>query len=648
MSWTGEEVSIGEGSYGRIYFGVSGTRQAATDDNQEPSAQVYIESRIKHDTVIEFVGYCCVDGSPRVSTYEFNSMGSLHDILHGVKGDFQGAQPGQVLSWAQRVKIFVDVAKGLRDLHDKGQPNSLHHDINSNNVLLLKDHVSKTSDSDVPNQTPVMEVRLATFDLGPFAWNAMTGQPDQKSDVYKYGVVLAELLTGRKPVDLTLPKKQQKLVKWFMKSLSSYREAIEGANQGFDDEKVRQLIDERLGDDYPLKGVVKAVKIAEMCLGPEPDFRPTMEIVVRALQPLLHYDTTVPLGDQNSQTSGSSPIQEDQVGCRDEEDFGVPEDLGNGAVEEDGAADEKDKPVNVPALSASIEEGSYGRVYIGVSESAQAAAVDQDPLTQVYMESRLKHENIIELIGYYVDGSPRFPGYEFDTIGSLLKHENIIKLLDHCVDGSLRVPAYEFDTIGSLQDVLRGDKGDIEGAPLGQVLSWAQRFQIAIDVAKGLRRLHDEDQPKTMRHDINSSNVLLFKDHVANLVDFDLSNRTPVIEARLATFDLGPCAENVMTGQPDQVSDIYKYGVILLELVTGRKPDDLVEWYMKFVASYRDYSYLKEEGWLGVPDCACFNNQEKVARLAELCFEGQFPPTMDYVVKYFELMLLELDAGLYD
>ncbi|KAI3950683.1 hypothetical protein MKW92_051783 [Papaver armeniacum] len=633
-----------EGSYGRVYFGVSGSGQAASDNDQEPLAQVYIESRLKHDTVIELVGYC-VD-----EVLVFLHMNSipwdLFMIFYMVwgKGDLEGAQPGQVLSWAQRVQIFVDVAKGLRDLHDKAQPNSIHHDINSNNVLLLKYHVSKTTDSDLSNKTPIMEVRLATFDLGPFAWNAMTGQPDQKSDVYKYGVVLAELLTGRKPVDLTLPKKQQKLVKWFTKSLSSYREPIEGDTQGLDAEKVRQLIDQRLGEDYPLKGVVKAAKIAEMCLGPEPDFRPSMEIVVRALQPLLHYDTTVPLGDQNSQTS------EDQVGCRDEEDFGVPEDLGNGAVEEDGAADEKDKPVKVPALSASIEEGSYGRVYIGVSESAQAAAVDQHPLTQVYMESRLKHENIIELIGYYVDGSPRFPGYEFDTIGFLLKHENIIKLLDHCVDGgSLRVPAYEFDTIGSLQDVLRGDKGDIEGAPLGQVLSWAQRFQIAIDVAKGLRRLHDEDQPKTMRHDINSSNVLLFKDHVANLVDFNLSNRTPVIEARLATFDLGPCAGNVMTGQPDQDSDIYKYGVILLELVTGRKPDDLVEWYMKFVASYRDYSYLKEEGsWLGVPDCASFNNQEKVARLAELCFEGQFQPTMDNVVRCFELMLLELDAGLYD
>ncbi|KAI3943198.1 hypothetical protein MKX01_027496 [Papaver californicum] len=245
-----------------------------------------LESRLKHDTVIELVGYC-VDGSPRVPLYEFDSMGSLHDILHGRKGDAEGAQSRQVLSWAQRVKVFVDVAKGLRDLHDKAQPNSIYHGINSSNVLLLKGHVTETADSDL---------------------NATTGQPDLKSDVYNYGVVLAELLTGRKTVDLTLPKRQQKLVKWFMKSFSSYREPIEGATQGFlytfDDEKVRQIIDERLGEDYPLKGVVKAAMIAEMCLVPEPDFRPSMEIVVRALQPLLHYNTTVPHGGQNSLTSG--------------------------------------------------------------------------------------------------------------------------------------------------------------------------------------------------------------------------------------------------------------------------------------------------------------------------------------------------------
>ncbi|KAI3876808.1 hypothetical protein MKX03_035997 [Papaver bracteatum] len=286
-------------STGRVYF--VGNGQAATvedldastqSDQPEPLTQVYMESRLKHDNVIELVGYH-VDGSPCVPAYEFDTMGSLHDILHGGKGDIEGAEPGQVLSWDQRVKISVDVANGLRDLHDNSQPNTIHHDVNSNNVLLMKGHVAKPVDSDLENQTPVVEARLATFDLGPFSKNALYGQPDPKGDVYKYGVVLLELLTGRKPVDLTLPKRQQKLVKWFLKSLASYQETVDCITR-INEDLVGQCVDERLGEDYPPRAVSKVAAIAEMCLNPEPLFRPNMNLVVRSLEPLLRYNTNVP------------------------------------------------------------------------------------------------------------------------------------------------------------------------------------------------------------------------------------------------------------------------------------------------------------------------------------------------------------------
>ncbi|KAI3837856.1 hypothetical protein MKW92_038992 [Papaver armeniacum] len=274
-------------STGRVYF--VGNGQAATiedldastqSDHPEALTQVYMESRLKHDNVIELVGYH-VDGSPCVPAYEFDTMGSLHDILHGGKGDIEGADPGQVLSWAQRVKIAVDT-----------QSNTIHHDVNSSNVLLFKDHVAKPVDSDLANQTPVVEARLATFDLGPFSESAMTGQPDPKGDVYKYGVVLLELLTGRKPVDLTLPKRQQKLVKWFLKSLASYQETVDCITT-INEDLVGQCVDGRLGEDYPPRAVAKVAAIAEMCLNPEPLFRINMNIVVIALEPLLRYDTNV-------------------------------------------------------------------------------------------------------------------------------------------------------------------------------------------------------------------------------------------------------------------------------------------------------------------------------------------------------------------
>ncbi|KAI8522506.1 hypothetical protein RHMOL_Rhmol13G0002400 [Rhododendron molle] len=281
----GTNSLIGEGSYGRVYYGVlTNGRHAAIkklDSSKQPDeeflAQVSMVSRLKHENFVELLGYC-VDGNQRVLAYEFASNGSLHDILHGRKG-VKGAQPGPVLSWSQRVKIAVGAAKGLEYLHEKAEPHIIHRDIKSSNVLLFDDDVAKIADFDLSNQAPDMAARLhSTRVLGTFGYHApeyaMTGQLNAKSDVYSFGVVLLELLTGRKPVDHTLPRGQQSLVTWATPKLS--------------EDKVRQCVDARLGGDYPPKAVAKMAAVAALCVQYEADFRPNMSIVVKALQPLLH------------------------------------------------------------------------------------------------------------------------------------------------------------------------------------------------------------------------------------------------------------------------------------------------------------------------------------------------------------------------
>ncbi|MCD7450349.1 cleavage polyadenylation factor subunit pti1 [Datura stramonium] len=281
----GTKALIGEGSYGRVYHGVLKSERAAAikklDSSKQPDreflAQVSMVSRLKHENVVELLGYC-VDGGLRVLAYEYAPNGSLHDILHGRKG-VKGAQPGPVLSWAQRVKIAVGAAKGLEYLHEKAQPHIIHRDIKSSNVLLFDDDVAKIADFDLSNQAPDMAARLhSTRVLGTFGYHApeyaMTGQLSSKSDVYSFGVVLLELLTGRKPVDHTLPRGQQSLVTWATPRLS--------------EDKVKQCVDARLGTDYPPKAVAKMAAVAALCVQYEADFRPNMSIVVKALQPLLH------------------------------------------------------------------------------------------------------------------------------------------------------------------------------------------------------------------------------------------------------------------------------------------------------------------------------------------------------------------------
>ncbi|NP_001105753.2 Pti1 protein [Zea mays] len=279
------DALIGEGSYARVYFGVlkDGTKSAVKklDSSKQPDQEFLVQvsavSRLKHENVVQLVGYCA-EGSTRVLAYEYATRGSLHDILHGKKG-VKGAQPGPVLSWMQRARIAVCAARGLEFLHEKADPRVVHRDIKSSNILLFDHDVAKIGDFDISNQAPDMAARLhSTRVLGTFGYHApeyaMTGQLSTKSDVYSFGVVLLELLTGRKPVDHTLPRGQQSLVTWATPRLS--------------EDKVRQCVDPRLGDEYPPKAVAKMAAVAALCVQYEGEFRPNMSIVVKALNPLLH------------------------------------------------------------------------------------------------------------------------------------------------------------------------------------------------------------------------------------------------------------------------------------------------------------------------------------------------------------------------
>ncbi|KAG9134982.1 hypothetical protein Leryth_001252 [Lithospermum erythrorhizon] len=282
----GQKALIGEGSYGRVFFAKLRTGQPAAikkldTSSPEPDSdfttQLSTASRLNNPHFTSLLGYCLEQGN-RILVYEHATMGSLHDVLHGRKG-VQGAEPGPAMTWGQRVKVAYGAAKGLEYLHEKVQPPIVHRDVRSSNVLLFDEFVSKIADYNLGNQSSDTAARLhSTRVLGTFGYHApeyaMTGQITQKSDVYSFGVVLLELLTGRKPVDHTMPKGQQSLVTWATPRLS--------------EDKVKQCVDPKLNNDYPPKAIAKLAAVAALCVQYEADFRPNMTIVVKALQPLLN------------------------------------------------------------------------------------------------------------------------------------------------------------------------------------------------------------------------------------------------------------------------------------------------------------------------------------------------------------------------
>lgn len=274
-----ESRIIGEGGFGRVYEGIleDGERVAIKvlkrDDQQgtrEFLAEVEMLSRLHHRNLVKLIGIC-TEGHSRCLVYELVPNGSVESHLHA--GSDKGAAR---LDWDARLKIALGAARALAYLHEDSSPRVIHRDFKSSNILLEHDFTPKVSDFGLA-RTALGEgnEHISTRVMGTFGYvapeYAMTGHLLVKSDVYSYGVVLLELLTGRKPVDMLRPPGQENLVTWASSLLTS-RDGLES------------IIDPSLGSSIPFDSIAKVAAIASMCVQPEVDQRPFMGEVVQALK----------------------------------------------------------------------------------------------------------------------------------------------------------------------------------------------------------------------------------------------------------------------------------------------------------------------------------------------------------------------------
>lgn len=269
---------LGEGGFGRVYSGVleDGTKVAVKvlkrDDHQggqEFLAEVEMLSRLHHRNLVKLIGICTEERT-RCLVYELIPNGSVESHLHGA--DKETAP----LDWGARIKVALGAARGLAYLHEDSSPRVIHRDFKSSNILLEHDFTPKVSDFGLARTAMDEENRhISTRVMGTFGYvapeYAMTGHLLVKSDVYSYGVVLLELLTGRKPVDMSQPPGQENLVAWARPLLTSK-------------EGLQTMIDLSLGSDVPFDSVAKVAAIASMCVQPEVSHRPFMGEVVQALK----------------------------------------------------------------------------------------------------------------------------------------------------------------------------------------------------------------------------------------------------------------------------------------------------------------------------------------------------------------------------
>ncbi|KAF8103875.1 hypothetical protein N665_0183s0051 [Sinapis alba] len=281
-----DENLLGEGGFGCVYKGVLPDGRVVAvkqlkigggQGDREFKAEVETISRVHHRHLLSLVGYC-ISENRRLLIYDYVPNNNLYFHLHAA------GTPG--LDWATRVKIAAGAARGLAYLHEDCHPRIIHRDIKSSNILLDNNFHALVSDFGLAKLALDCNTHITTRVMGTFGYMApeyaSSGKLTEKSDVFSFGVVLLELVTGRKPVDTSQPLGDESLVEWARPLLSH---AIET-------EEFEALVDPKLGRNYVGAEMFRMIEAAAACIRHSAAKRPRMSQIVRAFDSLAEEDLT--------------------------------------------------------------------------------------------------------------------------------------------------------------------------------------------------------------------------------------------------------------------------------------------------------------------------------------------------------------------
>uniref|UniRef100_A0ACD5YLZ6 Uncharacterized protein n=1 Tax=Avena sativa TaxID=4498 RepID=A0ACD5YLZ6_AVESA len=284
-------LKVGEGGFGSVYKGVvrlpggpaGGTvvaiKRLNTSGHQGHKqwlAEVHFLGVVEHPNLVRLIGYCAARserGPQRLLVYEFITNKTLDDHL------FNRAYP--ILPWDVRLEIAFGAAEGLLYLHEGLEVQVIYRDFKASNVLLDEEFRPKLSDFGLAREGPTADqTHVSTAVMGTYGYAApdyvATGHLTTKSDVWSFGVVLYEILTGRRSMEKNRPKKEQRLLEWVKQYPVESRHFT-------------KIIDTRLEGRYSRKGTTEIAKLANRCLAKRSRDRPTMREVAEGLKQAMQH-----------------------------------------------------------------------------------------------------------------------------------------------------------------------------------------------------------------------------------------------------------------------------------------------------------------------------------------------------------------------
>ncbi|XP_048437902.1 probable LRR receptor-like serine/threonine-protein kinase At5g10290 isoform X3 [Pyrus x bretschneideri] len=274
-----EKHVLGQGGFGKVYKGVlSDNTEVAVKrltDYERPGGDAAFQREVEmisvavHRNLLRLIGFCTTP-TERLLVYPFMQNLSVADRLREIK-------PGEpVLDWPTRRQVAFGTARGLEYLHEHCNPKIIHRDVKAANVLLDEDFEAVVGDFGLAKLVDVRKTNVTTEVRGTMGHIApeylSTGKSSEKTDVFGYGIMLLELVTGQRTVDFSRLEEDDDLF------LLDHVKKLER------EKRLDAIVDRNLNDSFNVQEVEMMIKVALLCTQESPEDRPLMSGVVRMLE----------------------------------------------------------------------------------------------------------------------------------------------------------------------------------------------------------------------------------------------------------------------------------------------------------------------------------------------------------------------------
>lgn len=265
---------LGQGGFGAVFMGVlpDGTKvavkklsQKSFQGHHEFFSEIALISHVQHQNLVMLKGWC-MKRKERLLVYEFLENRSLFQTLLDRRTAIH-------LDWPTRIKIITGAARGLAYLHEGSRQRIIHRDIKASNILLDNNMNAKIGDFGLAKFFPDDQTHLSTRIAGTIGYvapeYAMRGHLTVKADIYSFGIVALEVVSGKSNMDPALPISTLYILDW----------AFELLNEG----KLLDLVDPKLRDNYCVQEALRVIQVALLCTQGVASARPSMSTVLSML-----------------------------------------------------------------------------------------------------------------------------------------------------------------------------------------------------------------------------------------------------------------------------------------------------------------------------------------------------------------------------